>query len=116
MTAADVDGDGNIEIVTRPSEGGPNVRLYEYSAATETFEVLDWFMAYTDTFRGGINVKVTDIDGDGDSDIVTTPASLGGPNARIYKYDTSAEKMTLDKWFMAFSSNLRTGYKINTLE
>ncbi|MBU0708080.1 VCBS repeat-containing protein [Patescibacteria group bacterium] len=116
VSATDVDGDGNVEIVTTPNEGDPNIRLYEYNTTTETFEVLDWFMAYTNTFRGGVNVKVTDIDGDGDSDIITTPASIGGPNVRIYKYDTAAEEVLADVWFMAFSSNLRTGYKINTLE
>ncbi len=115
ITTSDVDGDSNAEIVTTPLEGGPNVRLYEYNPDDEIFELMDWFMAYQEEFRGGVNIKVTDIDGDGDSDIVTSPASLGGPNIRIYKYDDTAEVMSLDTWFMAFSSYLRTGIKVNTI-
>ncbi|MFH0952422.1 MAG: carboxypeptidase regulatory-like domain-containing protein [Patescibacteria group bacterium] len=112
---ADVDNDNNVEIVTTPNTGGPNIRLYEYDPGTGTFKQMDWFMAYHPDFRGGVNLKVADIDGDGDSDLITTPASNGGPNVRIYKWDSSTERMDIRTWFMAFSEEYRLGLEVGTI-
>jgi len=112
---SDVDRDGNREITVVPQQGGPNVRVYEYSPETENFELADWFMAYANDFKGGVNLKVDDIDGDGDSDLVATPYSEGGPNVRIYKWNNSEEEMQIDQWFMGYLSSYRIGLEVKTI-
>ena len=42
------------------------------------------FFAYDKNFRGGVNVAVGDVDGDGVSDIITGAASNGDSGVRIF--------------------------------
>ena len=114
---ADINGDGSVEIITIPSSnGGPNVRAYTYNSATGQFELLDWFMAYDAKFRGGVRIAVGDVNGDGRLDIVTSPASGGGPNVRVYTYDSATKKFTLIDWFMAYSANFREKADVATAD
>lgn len=47
------------------------------------------FLAYADSFRGGVRVAVGDIDGDGVNEIVTAAGPGGGPHIRIFNFDGS---------------------------
>lgn len=115
LSVADVDRDGNREIIVAPKEGGPNVRIYEYNPTTHAFVLADWFMAYAEEFKGGVNLKVADVNGDGYSDLITTPYSAGGPNVRIYKWNNTSSAMTIDKWFIGYTSASRLGVTVNTV-
>lgn len=108
MSVGDIDGDGQGEIVLAPKTlGGPNVRVYTYNSNKSDLELVDWFMAHDDNFRGGVNLFVNDVDGDDIAEVITSPASQGGPNVRVYDMDTGSE--SLKGWFWAFPEGFRGG-------
>lgn len=114
IAVGDINGDGLLEIITAPQgSGGPNVRAYQYNSSTKKFSVLSWFMAYSAKFRGGVNIKLADINGDGLADIITSPANSGGPNMRAYTYNTATSSFTLLDWFMAYGANSRGGVEVS---
>lgn len=105
---ADVNNDGKVDIITMPTtKGGPNIRVFKYNSSTSSFELLDWFMAYQENFRGGVNLAVSDVDKDGNYEIVTSPKDWGGPNVRLYEYNSSNSQFELLDWEMAFDANFR---------
>ena len=114
IAVGDVNGDGLLEIITAPQgSGGPNVRAYQYNSSTKKFSLLSWFMAYGEKFRGGVNIKLADVNGDGFADIITSPANSGGPNIRAYTYSTATSRFELLDWFMAFDANSRGGVDVS---
>ncbi len=81
VAAGDVDGDGVDEIITAPGPGGgPHIRIFK----TNGVEV-GGFYAYEAGFAGGVRVSAGDLDGDGEDEIITAPASRGGPHVRAFK-------------------------------
>ena len=111
LLTANVSGDSTPEIVVAPTTGGPNVRAYSYSTDTNSFELVNWFMAYADSYRGGVELAAADIDNDGWSEIITAPAT-GGPNVRVYGYVEADREFALADWFMAYADSCRGGVKI----
>lgn len=82
LTTCDLNGDGLKEIVTGTMfGGGPHVRMFE---ADGTVLYNGGFFAYSDAFRGGVNVACGDIDGDGLDDIVTGAGITGGPHIKVF--------------------------------
>lgn len=95
----DVDGDGNLEIVTVPGTGGgPQVRVFTLSG-----KLKHQWNAYASTFTGGLNLAVGDVDGDGVADIVVAPASRLQPLVRVF---SGTGKQTSE--FLAYDK-VRTG-------
>ncbi|MEY2418267.1 MAG: trimeric autotransporter adhesin [Actinomycetota bacterium] len=91
VAVGDVDGDFDGEIITGPGPGGgPHVRVFR-SDGTDTGV---GFMAYAPTYTGGVNVATVDVDGDGVDEIVTVPASPGGPHVRVW----SGDGHLLEEW------------------
>lgn len=113
VKAADIDGDGIADLITKPTmDGGANVRIYNYNSTTQGFDLLDWIMVYPDTFRGQVNWLVSDIDADGKAEIITVPSTFGGPNVRVFTYNTTDSNLELVDWFMAFADDFRGGVNI----
>ncbi len=65
------------------------------------------FFAYNENFRGGVNVAVGDVDGDGKDEIVTGAGFTGGPHVRIFKGNGSIEG-----GFFAYDKNFRGGVNV----
>jgi hypothetical protein len=81
IAVGDLDGDGTAEIITGTGRGaGPQVRIY-----TSGGRLLNpGFFAYDPKFRGGVNVAIGDLNGDGRSEIIAGSGFGGGPQVRIF--------------------------------
>jgi hypothetical protein len=70
--------------------------------------VVGEFMAYDIGFRGGVNVALGDVDGDGYQDIVTGAGPGGGPHVRVF----SGKNGLLMHEFMAYDIGFRGGVNV----
>lgn len=96
VTAGDVDGDGDDEIIAAQGRGGePRVKVFDRNGS-----VLANFLVYSASFRGGVDVASGDVLGDSKAEIITANgvgesgfvrvlSVTGSELARIYAYDTS---------------------------
>lgn len=76
VAAADLDGDGQAEIIVAPDEGGgPRVAIFSLSKYGDPVKRASYFTVDPD-FRGGARVAAGDINGDG------TPRSRGRRRVR----------------------------------
>ncbi len=76
----DVTGDGVDDLVFAPGRGGgPRIKVVDGS----TGEVIADFMVYEETFRGGVDVAVGDVNNDGFEDVMTGTGNGGGPRIRV---------------------------------
>jgi len=89
------------------SNGGtkPIVRVLESNGKL----IKEW-LAYDERFRGAVHISVTDLDGDGQVDIITTPGKGGGPHLRIFDIQGKVK----GQW-MAYNSAFRGGVSVATL-
>lgn len=81
VTSADLNGDGQNEIITGPGAGGgPDVRVF-----TSAGGLLTSFFAYDPKFRGGVDVAgITALAGTDTGIIATSPGPGGGPEVRTF--------------------------------
>jgi subtilisin family serine protease len=85
-----------------PAGAKPEIKLFTPSGA-----FVRSFNAYNDNFKGGVNVAAGDIDGDSYDEIVTAPASSGGPHVKIF--DTAGH---LKNEFFAFERTMTVGVNL----
>ena len=83
VAAGDIGKDGNIEVVTGAGLGGaPVVAVWDpYTGA-----LLAQFMAYPESFTGGVRVGINDGNGDGIADILTGAGPGGGPQVNVFSF------------------------------
>ncbi len=104
VSIGDLNNDGIKEIVTGAGfGGGPHVRVYNKNGTL----INPGFFAYDKTFRGGVNVSVGDVNGDGTDEIVTGPGLGGSPLARIFDQEGKQKSE-----FYIFDKSQRRGLKI----
>jgi hypothetical protein len=104
VATGDLDGDGKNEIVTAAgSGGGPHVRIFRQDGTP-----ISGFMAYATTFRGGVNVTVGDVDGDGRADIITAPGN--GMESMIKVFDSRGN---INTQFLAFEKEYKSGVRLS---
>jgi type VI secretion system (T6SS) baseplate-like injector VgrG/VCBS repeat protein/FG-GAP repeat protein len=83
VAAGDVNGDGQVDIVTGAGPGaGPHVKVFDGASGAE----IRSFFAYTPSFAGGVFVAAGDVTGDGRADIVTG-ADAGTPGGHVKVFD-----------------------------
>jgi murein DD-endopeptidase MepM/ murein hydrolase activator NlpD len=103
VALGNVDGDKDLEMVTGAgSSGGPLVKIFDPNKIAKAS-----FYAYDSGFTGGVDVASGDIDKDGKAEIITAPASMGGPHVKIFKGDG-----TLLSEFLAYDSRWRGGVSV----
>jgi len=105
----DVNGDGQLEIVTGPGPSPsltPLVKIFSL-----TGKELGSFSAYDQNFKGGVTIALGDVDGDGRAEIITSPGSGGGPQIRIF----NAAGQVLDDWF-AYDKSYHGGIKVTAAD
>lgn len=103
VSLADLDGDGQLDFVTGPGKGSePLVKVFSQNGRLRYS-----FLVYDAKFKGGVNVAVGDVNADGRLEIVTAPASGGGPQIRIF----TANGRNLGNFF-AFDQSFHGGIKV----
>lgn len=106
IAVGDVNNDHSREIVTGTGfGGGPHVRVWNRNGK-ELFAA-GGFFAYDSAFRGGVNVTVADIDGDGADEIITAPGFGGAPQVKAFRPDG-----TLVAEFFAFDPQMTQGVSV----
>jgi List-Bact-rpt repeat protein/VCBS repeat protein len=104
VAAADLQGDGSLQIVTAPGPGGgPHVRVFNEDGSD--FGVS--FMAYDPSFVGGVRIASCDVDGDGRDEIITAPGPGGGPHIRVWRVNGAA--VTELTGFFAYAATFTGG-------
>lgn len=104
MTAADLGQDGIAEIVVGAGTNlEPWVRVFRQDGT-----LINEFLAYDVNFRGGVNVAACDLDGDGQSEILTGAGYTGGPHVRAFEADGSPTNLSL----FAYDRNFRGGVNV----
>ena len=105
VIACDVDGDGVRDIITSPQRGGgPHIRIFSnFGEAKNT----DGFMAYAETYRGGVHLACGNLDDDLREELVTLPAPGGGPHMRIWKMDNTGKEKMIKEFFDGASDDRR---------
>ncbi len=103
VAAGDINGNGQDEIITGAGPGGgPHVRAFDLWGQPQA-----GFFAYGEDFRGGVEVAVGDVDGDGRADIITGAGPGGGPHVRVFDYQGN-----LKSHFFAYGEDFRGGVKV----
>ncbi len=103
VATGDLDGDGSQEIITGAGAGGgPHIRVFKPDGTP-----IKNFFAFETSYRGGVRVAASDVNGDGIDEIVA--ASGGGRDAevRIFGFDG-----TLHYRFFPFSRKFRGAFGI----
>lgn len=103
FVSGDVNGDGQDEIIMAPGQGSePVVKIFNANG-----KLLKQLLVADKIFRGGISVASGDVDGDGQDDIITIPATNGLSQLKIFNY-----KGQLKKQFFVDSKNYRGGFNV----
>lgn len=108
VVSGDVNGDRKEEIITSPGPGGgPHIRIFNQNGSPR----YPGFFAYADSFRGGVNIAVGDLDSDGVKEIITGAGEGGGPHVRVFD-EQGNPKIT--SGFFAYGREFRGGVKVAT--
>ena len=83
VAVGDIGNDGTFEVVTGAGPtGAPVVAVWD----PFTGALLAQFMAYAESFTGGVRVAVNDGNGDGIADIITGAGPGGGPEVKVFSF------------------------------
>jgi hypothetical protein len=105
VAAGDVNGDGQMDIITAAGPGGgSHVKVFD----GRSLEELRSFFAYGPSFTGGVFVAAGDVDGDGRADIVTgADAGSPGGDVKVFSGATGAELRSFFAFGPRFSGGVR---------
>jgi hypothetical protein len=106
VAAGNVDGAPGDEIITGAGQGGgPHVRVFRPDGTP-----IGGFMAFPTAFTGGVRVATGDLNGDGQSEIITGAGPGGGPAVGIFRADG-----TQVGGFMAYDTGFHGGVYVGTV-
>ncbi len=81
LAIGDLNGNGNLELVIGQASNYSQIKIF----STEGRLLSGGFYAYGRSFRGGVNLAVGDVDGNGQAEIITGPTT-GKPEIRIFNH------------------------------
>jgi len=109
ISVGDLESDGTVEIVTGTENGGgAHVRIFNANGVL----INPGFFAYDDVYRGGVNVTIGDLNGDGWFEIICGAGVNGGPHVRIFNKDGRL----INPGFFAYDYNSRYGVNVAALD
>jgi hypothetical protein len=107
IATADVNGDGQADVITAPGNGGgPLIKVFDGN----TGEQIRSFLAYDSAFRGGAWVAGGDMNGDGFAEVATGAGNGGGPHVKVF----NGTDGTMTRDFFAFETGFRGGVRVAT--
>lgn len=109
VAAGNLDSDTRVELVTGTAFNGGGrtiINIYDLNGV-----LIRKFFAYGEVFRGGVDVAVADVDGDGKNEIVTAAGPTGGPHIKVFKADG-----TLKSEFMAYGAGFLGGVYVSAAD
>jgi subtilisin family serine protease len=105
VTTGDIDNNGVEEIVIGASFGEkPKISVFDYSG-----NEIKSFLAYGESFRGGVFVAIGDVDSDNENEIISGAGRTGGPQVRVFNSLGQVERQ-----FFAYDNKFRGGVKVIT--
>lgn len=105
ITVGDLNNDGNKEIVTGTEKGGgPQIRIFNNKGKL----INPGFFAYGENFRGGVQVAIGDLNGDGWKEIIAGAGYGGGPHIRVFGIDGRV----INPGFFAYDPGFRGGVNV----
>lgn len=109
VAVGDINGDGEKEIIVSTRTGGiPRVRIFDSEGNNKGWD----FDAFASGFRGGVNLAVGDIEGDGMDEIVVAPMGGGAPQVRIFGM-RNGSIVPVTENFYAYDTNFRGGIALS---
>ncbi len=107
VAVGDVTGDGFADIITGAGPGGgPHIQVFD----ARTGASVRSFFAYSDAFRGGVNVASGDVNRDGVDDILVGTGTGGGPHV----YVRSGRDDSVLTQFFAYDPGFRGGVNVGS--
>ena len=105
-SVGDVNGDGTPDIITAPGPGrAPLIKVFNGKDGT----LLSSFLAFEESFTGGVFVVAADMNRDGFADIIVAPDQGGGPRCRVLNGKSNT---TMADFFGIEDSKFRGGVRI----
>lgn len=105
ISIGDLEGDGTVEIVTGTENGGgAQIRIFNKDGVL----IHPGFFAYDKDFRGGVNVAIGDLNGDGWNEVIAGAGVGGGPHVRVFNKDGKV----INPGFFAYDSTFRSGVNV----
>ena len=98
VAIGDVNNDGNGEVLVGAGPGGgPQVRIF---SADGTY--LNQFFAFETSYRGGVDLTVGDLDGDGQHDQIIVSKKQQLPQVSVFNYDDLSQAVSTFHAFDGF--------------
>lgn len=105
ISIGDLESDGTVEIVTGTEDGGgAHVRVFNADGVL----INPGFFAYDEVYRGGVNVTIGDLNGDGWKEIICGAGTEGGPHVRMFNKDGTL----INPGFFAYDPEFRGGVNV----
>lgn len=95
-----------IYVASAESGGGPAVSVFN----SLDNSILSTFFAFEESFTGGVQTAVADVNNDGISDLIVGAGPGGGPRVAVFNGATNFTTTLLD--FFAFATDFRGGVDI----
>lgn len=104
LATSDLNGDGQLEIITAPKNGAnQRVRIFSWRGK----EIIRSFRAYTKDINGGVFVAAGDVNGDGQAEIVTGAGKTASPTVNVFS--RRGKKLST---FYAYDKKFRGGVRV----
>ena len=117
LVIGDLDNNNQEEIVLVPkSNGGPNLRIYQYNTDTNQTELLTWSFVYPQGFTGGVNLVLGDLNHDQKREIITVPSQDGGPHLRVFNYNPNAKTLEPYDSLFVYNEKMTQGTNLTAID